>query len=119
MRHHTALGGRVGTGRFGVLTHPTRAKEGPGGRHGSLWGQTNENRAFYQRSQILLSYTLVGHWAIVDLGRFLTFFCWFAPFQQKNGDFLAAQPPNRPFDRPARWRLMYLRARYAQTPRHC
>ena len=29
----------------------------------------------------------------------------------KNGDFWAAQPPNRPFDRPARWYLRCLRAR--------
>ena len=34
---------------------------------------------------------------------------------KKNGDFLAAQPPNRSFDRPARWQLRYLRARDVQS----
>ena len=33
----------------------------------------------------------------------------------KNGDFLAAQPPKRSFDRPARWYLRYLRARDVQS----
>ena len=33
----------------------------------------------------------------------------------KNGDFLAAQPPKRSFDRPVRWYLRYLRARDAQS----
>ena len=36
------------------------------------------------------------------LGLFWPFFACSARFGQ-NGDFLAAQPPNRPFDRPARW----------------
>ena len=33
----------------------------------------------------------------------------------KNGDFLAAQPPQRSFDRPVRWYLRYLRARDVQS----
>ena len=33
----------------------------------------------------------------------------------KNGDFLAAQPPNRSFDRPVRWYLRCLRARDVQS----
>ena len=33
---------------------------------------------------------------------------------KKNGDFLAAQPPERSFDRPVRWHLRYLRARDVQ-----
>ena len=45
---------------------------------------------------------------------FLAFFACSGRFG-KNGDFLAAQPPNRPFDRPARWYLRYLRARGVQN----
>ena len=47
-------------------------------------------------------------------GKFLAFFACSARFG-KNGDFLAAQPPKRSFDRPARWYLRYLRARDAQS----
>ena len=42
-------------------------------------------------------------------------FCLFGPFFGKKDDFLAAQPPQRPFDRPVRWYLRYLRARDAQS----
>ena len=45
---------------------------------------------------------------------FWPFFACSARFG-KNGDFLAAQPPKRSFDRPARWYLRYLRARDAQS----
>ena len=44
----------------------------------------------------------------------MAFFACSARFG-KNGDFLAAQPPNRSFDRPARWYLRYLRARDVQS----
>ena len=47
-------------------------------------------------------------------GLFLAFFACSGRFG-KNGDFLAAQPPKRPFDRPVRWYLRYLRARDAQS----
>ena len=46
--------------------------------------------------------------------RFLAFFACSARFG-KNGDFLAAQPPKRSFDRPVRWYLRYLRARDVQS----
>ena len=44
----------------------------------------------------------------------MAFFACSARFG-KNGDFLAAQPPKRSFDRPARWYLRYLRARDVQS----
>ena len=44
----------------------------------------------------------------------MAFFACSARFG-KNGDFLAAQPPQRSFDRPARWYLRYSRARDAQS----
>jgi hypothetical protein len=44
----------------------------------------------------------------------LAFFACSARFG-KNGDFLAAQPPKRSFDRPVRWYLRYLRARDVQS----
>ena len=47
-------------------------------------------------------------------GPFLAFFACSGRFG-KNGDFLAAQPPKRSFDRPVRWYLRYLRARDAQS----
>ena len=47
-------------------------------------------------------------------GPFLAFFACSGRFG-KNGDFLAAQPPERSFDRPVRWYLRYLRARDAQS----
>ena len=43
----------------------------------------------------------------------MAFFACSARFG-KNGDFLAAQPPKRSFDRPARWYLGYLRVRGVQ-----
>ena len=45
---------------------------------------------------------------------FLAFFACSARFG-KNGDFLAAQPPERSFYRPVRWYLRYLRARDVQS----
>ena len=49
--------------------------------------------------------------------RFLAFLTVFAglPCFGKNGDFLAAQPPKRPFDRPVRLYLRCLRARGVQS----
>ena len=44
----------------------------------------------------------------------MAFFACSARFG-KNGDFLAAQPPKRSFDRPVRWYLRYLRARDVQS----
>ena len=45
---------------------------------------------------------------------FLAFFACSGLFG-KNGDFLAAQPPKRSFDRPVRWYLRCLRARDVQS----
>ena len=49
--------------------------------------------------------------------RFWAFFGLFACSARfcKNGDFLAAQPPERSFVRPVRWYLRYLRAQDAQS----
>jgi hypothetical protein len=49
-----------------------------------------------------------------NFGPFLAFFACSGRFG-KNGDFLAAQPPKRSFDRPVRWYLRYLRARDVQS----
>ena len=49
-----------------------------------------------------------------NFGPFLAFFACSGRFG-KNGDFWAAQPPKRSFDRPVRWYLRYLRARDAQS----
>ena len=58
--------------------------------------------------------TVVSSEAGNNFGHFLAFFACSGRFG-KNGDFWAAQPPKRSFDRPVRWYLGYLRARDAQS----
>ena len=109
-----ALGKRVGPGRFGVPTHPTSAKYTPPvAALGPFEGNPTKIGSFSNAAKFY--YTLLWWPTAVSpfFGVFWAFSACSARFGNKN-DFLAAQPPQRSFDRPVRWHLGYLRARDAQ-----
>ena len=56
-------------------------------------------------------------WWSIEVAPIFGFWAFFACSARfgKNGNFLAAQPPKRSFDRPVRWCLRYLRARDVQS----
>ena len=94
-------------------TQPAQNKV-PGGVLGPFGGNPTKIGSFSSAAKF--HYSLLW-WRIemnTDFWRFLAFFACSARFG-KNGDFLAAQPPKRSFDRPVRWYLRYLRARDVQS----
>ena len=92
MRHHSALGGRMGTERFGVPTHPTSAKiRSPGGVLGSFGGNPTKTGSFSSAAKFHYFLLWWGIEATPILGIFGAFLACSARFD-KNGDFLAAQP---------------------------
>ena len=117
MRHPSALGRRVGTERSaGVPTHPPnqRKMSSRGRDHGFFLGVTQRKSGAIAAQP---NFTTLDCGEALRYHRFLTFFGLFACSARfgKNGDFWAARPPGRSFDRPVRWYLRYLRARDAQS----
>ena len=114
MRHHSALAAAWAPGVSGCQhTKPTQKKV-PGGVLCPFGGNPTKVGSFSSAAKFNYSLLWWGIEATPMLGVFLGLFACSARFGQ-NGDFLAAQPPERPFDRPVRWYLRYLRARDAQN----